>query len=126
MRLHSSSIFLLDDPYSALDAHVAKSVNERAILGQVISRDFKLFQESSDLCSLPVSTTTAKATPSRKEALIYCIPMTSFSLDLLVNFCLLLETISEIAPSASFVVDGHKNKNNSQISRYIIHRNDDL
>eukprot|EP00434_Breviolum_minutum_P026643 symbB.v1.2.023547.t1/scaffold2160.1/size87486/2 len=32
-RLHSSSIFLLDDPYSALDAHVAKSVNERAVLG---------------------------------------------------------------------------------------------
>eukprot|EP00913_Durusdinium_trenchii_P031305 g29312.t1 len=32
-RLHSSSIFLLDDPYSALDAHVAKSVHEDAILG---------------------------------------------------------------------------------------------
>lgn len=32
-RLHSSSIFLLDDPYSALDAHVAKSVHENAILG---------------------------------------------------------------------------------------------
>ena len=32
-RLHSCSIFLLDDPYSALDAHVAKSVHENAIMG---------------------------------------------------------------------------------------------
>ncbi|CAJ1455870.1 unnamed protein product, partial [Effrenium voratum] len=32
-RFYASSIFLLDDPYSALDSHVAKSVHEEAILG---------------------------------------------------------------------------------------------
>ena len=29
-RFYASSIFLLDDPYSALDSHVAKSVHEEA------------------------------------------------------------------------------------------------
>ncbi|CAK8987886.1 ABC transporter C family member 2 (ABC transporter ABCC.2) (AtABCC2) (ATP-energized glutathione S-conjugate pump 2) (Glutathione S-conjugate-transporting ATPase 2) (Multidrug resistance-associated protein 2) [Durusdinium trenchii] len=54
-RLHSSSIFLLDDPYSALDAHVAKSVHEDAILGllgkktRIVAMNRLEFASSCDL-----------------------------------------------------------------------------
>eukprot|EP00927_Polykrikos_kofoidii_P086092 TRINITY_DN9546_c1_g1_i1.p1 TRINITY_DN9546_c1_g1~~TRINITY_DN9546_c1_g1_i1.p1 ORF type:complete len:1386 (-),score=178.73 TRINITY_DN9546_c1_g1_i1:1016-5173(-) len=34
-KLHSSDIFLLDDPYSALDAHVAQKVHDEAVRGML-------------------------------------------------------------------------------------------
>lgn len=37
-RQHASSMFLLDDPYSALDAHVARKVHEEAVLGLLARR----------------------------------------------------------------------------------------
>ena len=74
-RLRSSSIFVLDDPYSALDAHVARDVHEKAVLGgtksfkHVLSGfpiDFQLFL--SETRSIYIGPFKFKQTPIQRQA----------------------------------------------------------